>query len=405
MAVLLDHVPEDEGFVSRLREDLAAAGVRVFVSAEPDGSRFPASSHNLIVPVLSESAVHSRALLDRVGRTVRRCLLVGDTSVLPALAERCEVPGRLGVRAPVDFTGAYLTGLAELIEQVRGVLKETPARRSALDDFSRALSDFIAASGESERFSAHLMSERGWRPALESLIRECDATSSIDHTWRARRSGVEVFFLAGRSGRRPWLLQIKNRRSDNYLTVESVASISTVHSAVRNSWEPSLVCVSLPVLPGRRISKELCALSTDLWRPNEDSLLMFVSWLSSSSADLDNAVVQPLEDARERYGALVDRDFESGLNAEERAEMSRLENVLDSHEKDFYAPVTTELMQRNVELLRRRHAALVDKQFSSGLTEAEDVELREINDALDAAEAEFYGPVKEHLRDVLARLG
>lgn len=50
--------------------------------------------------------------------------------------------------------------------------------------------------------------------------------------------------------------------------------------------------------------------------------------------------------------------------------------------------------------LRTRHGELVDKKFQAGLTEAETAELAQINAALDAAEEEWFEPVKEAIREM-----
>lgn len=54
--------------------------------------------------------------------------------------------------------------------------------------------------------------------------------------------------------------------------------------------------------------------------------------------------------------------------------------------------------------LYQRHAALVDKKFSRGLSTAEKRELAKINRQLDSAEDGYYEPIKDDLRRVSSAL-
>ncbi|HKI06730.1 MAG TPA: hypothetical protein VKK31_32430 [Thermoanaerobaculia bacterium] len=53
---------------------------------------------------------------------------------------------------------------------------------------------------------------------------------------------------------------------------------------------------------------------------------------------------------------------------------------------------------------RDRYAYLVDKKFSSTLSESEQEELSRLRVHLDEADAKFYEPIERHLESVLAKL-
>jgi hypothetical protein len=56
------------------------------------------------------------------------------------------------------------------------------------------------------------------------------------------------------------------------------------------------------------------------------------------------------------------------------------------------------------ERARERYAELVDKKFSSSLSESEEEELRRLQLCLDEAEAELYGPIEGELDAILTKL-
>jgi len=58
----------------------------------------------------------------------------------------------------------------------------------------------------------------------------------------------------------------------------------------------------------------------------------------------------------------------------------------------------------DVEQARQHYAALVDKKFTSSLTQQEEAELLRLGHLLDEAEAEFYRPSKDKLKATLAAL-
>jgi hypothetical protein len=53
---------------------------------------------------------------------------------------------------------------------------------------------------------------------------------------------------------------------------------------------------------------------------------------------------------------------------------------------------------------RARHAELVDKKFSSSLSEIEQAELLRLQAYLDQAEAKFYEPIERELESALTKL-
>jgi len=64
----------------------------------------------------------------------------------------------------------------------------------------------------------------------------------------------------------------------------------------------------------------------------------------------------------------------------------------------FKKPVDAELQARD------RYASLVDKKFSSSLSESEKAELSRLQVDLDEAEAGFYEPIERKLESALTRL-
>ncbi|MFQ5641566.1 MAG: DUF2442 domain-containing protein [bacterium] len=53
--------------------------------------------------------------------------------------------------------------------------------------------------------------------------------------------------------------------------------------------------------------------------------------------------IKTVDQAHERYGALVDKKFQQGLTEEEQSELEKLKNLLNNMEKPFYEPIIQRL--------------------------------------------------------------
>jgi hypothetical protein len=409
MDVLLDCAPDDCAFAQRLAGDLKALGstVRIVGVGGVEGpSRL--ATPNLVVPVLSAAAVKSAVLLDRVEAAVRQYQQSGGASVVPVLAGPCAVPGALGLRVPVDFSSSYSVGLAELVERVMGIdsIAHWPPPLNESRRFGARLYDCIVSPQFAADFVKSLSSDEGWRPLLREAVHKCDAFSRMDVAWRDMRAGVDVFFIAGvHANSSPWLVQVKLRRADDCLSVESVESITPVHHEGKAHWAPSLVYVCFPLthLTGGLLAAR-CS-STDLWRPGRESLMHFVGWLEKSAPELSDAVSQPVGDARARRSVLIDRSLTIELTDDEQDELSRLEDALDREDESFYAPIGEAVANRNLAAARERHGRLIDKRFTVGLTAQEESELQAIERVLDEEDERYYRPLTDRLRKILHQSG
>ena len=155
------------------------------------------------------------------------------------------------------------------------------------------------------------------------------------------------------------------------------------------------------VIPAKQIS---CLLTEDdvfspsSYRTAYDSPLTtdlseYPGWVSEQHAS----------DAVDRRSKLIDKRLLGTLTGDEAGELDRLESTLDDEEAPFFKPASVVLGEHDLTALNEQYSLLVDKKYVTGLTEGESRELAALSAALDLHEATLYEPIKQRLRQLLAR--
>lgn len=121
--IFLSHSSVDKTAVRRLADDLAAAGIDVWLDERRVGIGAPITqrvqegiaSSDYVAVWLTKRAVASKWVQREWGAKLNKEIVDQRIQVLPLLAESCDIPALLVDKRYADFTGSYDDGLDDLL--------------------------------------------------------------------------------------------------------------------------------------------------------------------------------------------------------------------------------------------------------------------------------------------------